>query len=51
MRLFQELVRVGLMDYGWLVMSLDRNETRLGAATILEDGLFQAIIACGLQEK
>ena len=31
-----ERVRVGLMDYGGLVMSLERNGSRLGAAMIME---------------
>ena len=37
-------MRVGLMDYGRLVMSLERNETRLGAAMIMKGSWFQAII-------
>ena len=32
------------MDYGWLVMSLERNASRLGAAMIMEGSWFQAII-------
>ena len=36
-----ERVRVGLMDYGWLVMSLERNASRLGAAMIMEGSWFQ----------
>ena len=35
------------MDYGWQVMSLERNESRLGAAMIMEGSWFHAIIVRG----
>ena len=46
-----ERVRVGLMDYGWLVMSLERNASRLGAVMIMEGSWFQAIIVRGKKEN
>ena len=46
-----ERVQVGLMDYGWLVRSLERNASRLGAAMIIEGSWFQAIIVCGKKEN
>ncbi len=44
-------VRVGLMYYGWLVMSRERNVPRLGAATIMGGCWFQAIIVRGKKEN
>ena len=39
------------MDYGRLVMCLERNASRLGAATIMEGSWFQAIIVSGEKEN
>ena len=44
-------VRVGLMYYGWLVMSRERNASRLGAATIMEGSWFQTIIVRGKKDN
>ena len=46
-----ERVRVGLMYYGGLVMSRERNASRLGAATIMEGSWFQAIIVRGKKDN
>ena len=46
-----ERVRVGLMDYGRLAMSRERNASRLGASTIMEFSWFPAIIVRGEKEN
>ena len=39
------------MDYGWQVMSLERNASRLGAAMLMEGSWFQAIIVRGKKDN